>query len=245
MTRITAKKIKIAAVGLGIFLVVVLLLIVVKSTDKPATGPSSANSDTTVRGFTFLELHAGSTLTDRVRKRLGEILGSEAVENKNVVDLEMHYPGFLEKYFPDLNELNKQLNFEGSRRIRIEHNTIKLIYRFSTTFQYVELFFSNYTQKPLLFRIKAKRDGKDYLATLQQKYGEPRTITWQEQKGKSLYWTQDKDVLILSLFADQYGQPQFEIMICHVGNIEDLLAAEKKESDQRKSEKDAAGRKLF
>jgi len=245
MTRIPAKKIKIAAVVLGLFLVIILLFIVFKSTDKPTTGPSSANSDTTVRGFTFLELHAGSTLTDRVRNRLGEILGSEAVENKNVIDLEMHYPGFLEKYFPDLSELNKRLNFEGSRRIRIEHNTTKLIYRYSTTFHYVELFFSNYTQQPLLFRIKAKRDGMDYLATLRQKYGAPQTITWQDQKGKSFFWNRDKDVLILSLFADQYNQPQFEIMICHVGNIEDLLAAEKKESGQRKSGKTEAERKLF
>ena len=60
-----------------------------------------------------------------------------------------------------------------------------------------------------------------------------------------LYWNRGKDVLILSLYADQYDQPQFEIMICHVGNIENLLAAEKEESSQYKPEKTEAGRKLF
>jgi hypothetical protein len=245
MERIAAKKIKIASVILGLVLLVILLIIVFKTTNKTTPGSSSAISDTTVRGFTFLGLHADSILTDKARDRLMEILGSEAVEKNTVLDLEMHYPGFLEKYFPDLSELNKQLNFEGGRRTRIEHNTTKLIYRYSTSFHYVELFFSNYTQKPLLFRIKAKRDGKDYLATLQQKYGKPQEITWQDQKGKSLFWNRDKDVLILSLFADQYGQPQFEIMICHVGNIEKLLATENKESGQRKSEKAEEGRKLF
>lgn len=245
MARIAAKKIKIASVILGLVLLVILLIILFKFTDKTTPGSISAVSDTTVRGFTFLDLHADSTLTEGVRNRLKEILGSEAVEKNTVLDLEMHYPGFLERYFPDLSELNKKLNFEGSRRIRIEHNTTKLIYRYSTSFHYVELFFSNYTQKPLLFRIKTKRDGMDYLATLQQKYGDPQIVTWQDQKGKSLFWNLDKDVLILSLFADQYGQPQFEIMICHVENIENLSATEKKEPGQRKSEKAEAGRKLF
>jgi len=245
MTQIASKKIKVASVILGLVLLIILGIILYKFTGKTTPGSFPAVSDTAVRGFTFLDLHADSILTDKARDRLREILGSEAIEKKTVLDLEMHYPGFLEKYFPDLNELNKQLNFEGGRRTRIEHNTTKLIYRYSTTFHYVELFFSNDTQKPLLFRIKAKRDGMDYLATLQQKYGEPQEVVWQDQKGRSLFWKLDKDVLILSLFTDQYDQPLFEIMICHVENIENLLTTEKKESRQRKSEKSETGRKLF
>lgn len=245
MTQITSKKIKIASIISGLVLLIIIGIIFYKFTAKTAPGSSPAVSDATVRGFTFLDLHADSILTDRARNRLREILGSEAVEKKTVLDLEMHYPGFLENYFPDLNELNKELNFEGGRRTRIEHNTTKLIYRYSTTFHYVELFFSNDTQKPLLFRIKAKRDGMDFLATLRQKYEEPREVAWQNQKGKSLFWNLDKDVLILSLFVDQYDQPQFEIMICHTNNIENLLITEKKEALQRKSEKTEAGRKLF
>lgn len=245
MTPIAAKKIKIASAISGLVLLIIIGIILYKFTDKTTPGSFPAVSDTAVRGFTFLDLHADSILTDKARSRLMEILGSEAVEKNTVLDLEMHHPGFLEKYFSDLNELNKQLNFEGDRRTRIEHDTTKLIYRYSTSFQYVELFFSNYTQKPLLFRIKAKRDGMDYLATLQQKYGEPQAVAWQDQKGRSLFWKLDKDVLILSLFADQYDQPQFEIMICHTENIENLLTTEKKDPRQRKSEKAEAGRKLF
>jgi len=245
MASMAAKKITIVSVIAGLVLLAVLLIIYFKPTDKTTPGSSAAISDPPVRGFTFLDLHADSTLTDRVRNRLKETLGSEAVENKTVLDLEMHHPGFLERYFPDLSKLNRQLNYEGDRRVRIEHNTTKLIFRYSTSFQYVELFFSNYTQKPLLFRIRAKRDGRDYLETLRQKYGDPQTVDWQDQKGKSVFWNMDKDVMILSLFADQYGQPQFEILICHVENIENLVTTEQKESLQRKSEKAGAGRKLF
>ncbi|MEW6670606.1 MAG: hypothetical protein AB1427_02830 [Thermodesulfobacteriota bacterium] len=245
MAPIPAKTIKTAAIVVGLLLSAVIVTIFFRHAEQTSQPSSPSISTTSAKGFAFLDLYADSILTDKVRNRLAETLGSEAVENHTVLDLEMHYPGFLEKHFPELNELNKQLNFEGGRRIRIEHNTIKLIYRFSTTFHYVELFFSNDTRKPLLFRIKAKRDGMDYLTTLRQKYGDPQTVTWQDQKGKSLFWNLDKDVLILSLFSDQYRQPQFEIMICHVANIETLLTAEKKESPQGKTEKTEAGRKLF
>ncbi|MDF1593888.1 MAG: hypothetical protein P1P89_20455 [Desulfobacterales bacterium] len=245
MTQIPSKKIKIASIISGIVLLIIIGIILFKFIDKTTPDSIPTVTDAIVRGFTFLDMHADSILTDSARDRLRKSLGSEAIEKKTVLDLEMHYPGFLENYFPDLNELNKQLNFEGGRRTRIEHNTTKLIYRYSTTFHYVELFFSNYTQKPLLFRVKAKRDGMDYLATLQQKYGEPREVVWQNQKGKSLFWKLDKDVLILSLFVDQYDQPQFEIMICRAENIEELLTTEKKESRQRKTGKTEAGRKLF
>lgn len=245
MERTAAKKIMIALVISGLLVLIFLLIMLLKGADKTTTGSSAVISDAAVRGFTFLDLHADSRLTDSVRRRLTEILGSDALEKSTVLDLEIHAPGFLAKHFPDLSRLNKQLNYEGGRRIRIEHRSTKLIYRYSTPFDYVELFFCNYTRKPLLFRIKAKRDGGDYFATLRQKYGEPRVIIWQNQKGKTYSWKQDKDTLILSLFADQYDQPQFEIMVCHVGNIENLLASEKKESDQRRSGKGGDGRKLF
>lgn len=245
MAPLAAKKTAIIALIIASVLIIVLSVIFFRLTNKPASDLSDRVSDLPVRGFTLLDLHADSILTEGVRNRLKETLGSVAVERKTVLDLEMHFPGFLERHFPDLSRLNRQLNYQGDRRIRIEHNTTKLIFRYSATFQYVELFFSNYTGKPLLFRIRAKRDGRDYLDTLRQKYGKPQIVIWQEKKGKSVFWSMDTDVMILSLFADQYEHPQFEIMICRVGNIEDLLAAEKEASDQRKSENAGEGRRLF
>jgi hypothetical protein len=202
MTRTSGKKLTLIAIIMGLGLLAGLWILFFRPTDKAAPGPPAAISDAPVKGFTFLDLHADSVLTDRLKERLKETLGSEAVETKTVLDLEMHYPGFLERYFPDLDRLNKQLNYEGVRRVRIEHHITKLTYRYSTAFHYVELFFSNYDQKPLLFRIKAKRDGKDYLDMLRQKYGDPQTAAWQNQKGKSVFWNMNKDMMILSLFLD-------------------------------------------
>lgn len=245
MARFFSKQIKITAVIAGFLLLILISIGLLKGRDETTQRASSEPPGTADRGFAFLDLHADSVLTEKVRSRLAETLGSEAVERRTVLDLEVQFPGFLEKYFPDLNELNRRLNFEGGRRVRIEHNTVKLVYRYSTPFDYVELFFSGFTRKPLLFRIRAKGEGSDYLAAIQQKYGQPKVIRWEDGKGRSLLWHLHRDALIFSIFSDQYGDPRFEIMICHVENIEALLATEKKEAERRKTEEERSGRPIF
>lgn len=245
MKRPSSRNIKFITAVFGLLLLLISIIMISTDHDTETTVSLIPEPDSTPKGFTFLNLHANSILTSSVRDRLREALGSEAVETKTVLDLEMHYPGFLATYFPSLNNLNRKLNFEDGFRMRVEHNTIGLIYRHSSSFKHVELFFSNYTQKPLLFRIKAKRESSDILSAVRKRYGEPEVITWKDNKGRSLIWKQDKDVLIISLFADQYGNPQFEIMICHVGNIEKLLLTEHAEKRKIKAEKEKAGKTVF
>lgn len=199
----------------------------------------------TAKGFTFFALHADSILTKEIRNTLSDRLGSAARETSTTLDLEMHYNGFLETYFQELNTLNQRLNFEKGLRIRIEHRTIKLIYRYSSSFDHVELFFSDLTKKPLLFRIKGKRDGADIVATFRKKYGTPKEIIWKNEEGRSLLWRQNQDVLITSLFSDRYGNPRFEIMIAHVENIEMLLNSEGKARKQRESDRLQKGDSAF
>ena len=196
-------------------------------------------------GFVFLGLHANSILTGELQDNLSDKLGSAAIETRTVLDLEMHYNGFLETYFQDLYELNRRLNFEKGLRIRIEHHTIKLIYRYAASFNYVELFFSNFTKIPLLFRIQAKKDGTDIVETFRKKYGTPQEIIWQNKEGRSFVWKQNKDKLIISLFSDRYGNPRYEIMICHVKNIEALLTTEESKKNQTEKNRTRTGESAF
>jgi hypothetical protein len=209
------------------------------ASDLPKTPASSPE------GFTFQGLHANSILSNEIKDNLSDKLGSAAIETRTVLDLEMHYNGFLKTYLPDLHELNRRLNFEKGLRIRIEHHTIKLIYRYASSFNYVELFFSNFTKKPLLFRIKAKKDGTDNVETFRKKYGTPREIIWENKEGRSFVWKQNKDELIISLFSDRYGNPRFEIMICHVKNIEALLAEEESRKNQMEKNRAPTGESAF
>lgn len=223
-------------------LIIIIFIIRFESNTDQKT---ARTSEFQPKGFTFLTLHADTVLTDKVKDELSGPLGSVAVETKTPLDLEMHYSGFLEKHFPRLDVLNRRLNYEKGLKIRIEHNTTKLIYRYSPAFNYVELFFSNYNRKPLLFHIKAKKDAKDIVETIKNKYGAPKEIRWGNQNEKSLFWKQNNNVLIISLLSDRYGNPQYEIMIGYLQNIEALLKTELKENQQLKKNQSLPSQKVF
>lgn len=241
MTVFTNRKNKKTMQNILILFILFILITACGNLDQESTEKPTGDS----KGFTFLDLHANSVLTDKIQDDLAAKLGSAAIETRTTLDLEMHYNGFLETYIRELNELNQRLNFEKGYRIRIEHHTIKLIYRYAASFNYVELFFSNDTKKPLLFRIKAKKDGADIVKTFRNKYGTPEEKIWPNKESRSLVWKKNKDVLVISLFSDRYGNPRYEIMICHVENIEALLAAEEKERKQREKDRSPGGPSAF
>jgi hypothetical protein len=133
----------------GALLAAILAVMTVACGEKEATEKRAANP--APESFTFFELGSNSVLSKAVRKNLAARLGRDAIEHRSVLDLEINYPGFLKAHFPHLDQLNQKLN--SPPRERIEHNTIKLMYRYAQNknvpFDYVELIFSNYTQTPM------------------------------------------------------------------------------------------------
>ena len=116
--------------------------------NPPVTFPVSAPDS-----FTFFDLNAGSRFTDALRSGLKEKLGADAYETKTVIDLELHDRGFLGANFPDLDALNRQLNYLP--RERVEHDTVQLTYRYAqhqnTPFEFVRIMFSGASGVPLLY----------------------------------------------------------------------------------------------
>jgi hypothetical protein len=210
---------------------------------SPPTAPASDAS----AGFTFFNLGKNTRLSGRVREDLSEKLGRDAIAERNIIDLEINYRGFLSTYFPALNRLNQRLNFPPGERV--DHNTVKLMYRYAQKenfpFDYVELVFSNYTKTPLLFRIHFRRDEAGIVNTLKNKYGPPRMIDWQEQNGQSMVWERDGDFLIVSLVPDQFGNPEYQISIYFVDNLTQLVETEKKEEEKREAQRARSGKKAF
>ena len=197
--------------------------------------------------FTFFDLGGQSALSKSVRNDLKQRLGRHAIEHRSIIDLDINFYGFLKKYFPSLYELNQNLNSPPGERI--EHNTVKLMYRYArkenVPFDYVELVFSNYSQHPLLFRINFQKDEANIIETLKTKYGEPRLIDWKDENGQSMYWKKNNDVLIVSLVPDQFGNPEYQIRIYFVGNIKALLAAESAEKEKAGSQRAKSGKTAF
>lgn len=197
--------------------------------------------------FTFFDLGKNSTLSKNIRSDLRQRLGRYAKEGRGIVDLEINYYGFLEQYFSSLNELNRALNTPPGERI--EHNIVKLMFRYARKedlpFDYVELLFSNYSQRPMLFRINFKQDEANIIQTLKSKYGDPLLIDWKNKGGQSMHWKKDNDILILSLVPDQFGKPGYQIRIFFVDNIKSLLTAERAEKEKQKNQRAKSGKKAF
>ena len=112
-------------------------------------------------------------------------------------------------------------------------------------FDYVELVFSNYSQHPLLFRINFQKDEANIIETLKTKYGEPLLIDWKDKNGQSMYWEKNKDLLIVSLVPDQFGNPEYQIRIYFVENIKTLLATESEEKEKAGSQRAKSGKTAF
>ena len=229
------------------FLIIVLIPILISCSDSQEQDDSTAPAAVMPESFTFFDLGINSRLNKKVRQELGNKLGRDAIEHRSIMDLEINYKGFLQNYFPGLNELNQQLNFPPGERV--EHNTVKLMYRYAlkknVPFDYVEFVFSDYTKAPLLFRINFRDDDAGIINTLESKYGQPQDVDGKEENGKSLYWMKNGDFLIISQVPDQFGNPKYQIVIYFVKNLEQLIDTEKKERKEKSLKKTQAGETAF
>ena len=230
------------------FFVIILILILfsVSCGDKQETTPpqpAPEHSDS----FTFFDIGKNTIITGKVREGLNKILGDDAIEPRNIIDLEINYEGFLKEYFADLDELNKKLNSPLGERV--EHNTVKLVYRYmqnkNVSFEYVELVYSEYTRRPVLIKIHFKKDALNTIETLKEKYGAPNSIKWGGKTSKSLYWKKSNDLLILSFVPDRYGKPKCQIIIYFKDALEKLLKEEQNEKEKTKQERTKSGKTAF
>ena len=200
-----------------------------------------------LESFTFFNLGRNTRLTEAVRDDLEEKLGRDAIERRSTLNLEINYSGFLKKYFPELDRMNQKVNYPP--RERVEHNTVKLMYRYAqkknVPFEFVELIFSEYTGTPILFRINFIKDEAGIINTLEQKYGKPATIDWQEENGQSMFWMQNNDFLIVSRVPDQFGNPEYKLVIYYIDNLENLIETERKEKEQKELQEAKAGKQAF
>jgi len=223
-----------------------LIFLGVSCGDKEETGPprpAPEHSDS----FTFFDIGKNTIISGNVRERLNKTLGDDAIERRNILDLEINYKGFLKEYFTDLDKLNKKLNFPLGERV--EHNTVKLMYRYmqnkTVSFDYVEVVYSEYTRRPVLIKIHFKKDGLNTLETLKQKYGAPESINWGGETSKSLYWKKSNDLLILSFVPDQFGKPKCQIIIYFKNALEKLLKDEQEEKEKTRREQTKSGKTAF
>ncbi|MCP4626296.1 MAG: hypothetical protein GY850_22725 [bacterium] len=222
------------------------LMLLISCSDNNGSGDESSQPADT-QTFTFFELGKTTRLTKGVRSDLRDKLGHDAIERRSILNLEINRKGFLKTYLPDLAVLNEQLNYPP--RERIEHNTVKLMYRYarkkSVPFELVELLFSDYTSTLLLIKINFKVDEANTIETLQEKYGRPEIINWDDENGQSMYWKKSSDLLIVSRIPDRFGKIEHQIVIYFVDNLKLLIDTERKEREKKEQQRTKTGKKAF
>lgn len=230
--------------GLVILFIIIFLIFsgIFKKDDSEIIRGNDLNPED---AFTFFGVGPNTTYSGKLREDLRKVLGSDAIATWTTINLEIISPDFIQKHFPQIHQLNLKLNENATRRI--EHNTTRLNYRYIpdriTAFNYVELLFSNYSQKPLYCKIHAKDEASDILEMLKTMHGEPKKIDWGKPEEYSLFWKSHGDVMVFSKTLDKIGNPTFRIMTYYVNNIEKLIKQEEMETKtQEKEAKDALKR---
>ncbi len=214
--------------------------------DEPAENRVS-RSINPKSGFTFFDIDAETRLDDALRDALESRLGSDAIAYRMPFNIDLNYRGFLKEHFPNLHRINQDLNAPfGERR---EHNTVKLMYRRArrkqVPFEYVELVFSNFNKRPLLFQIQPAGVGPAILETLKEKYGPPRSISWGGGEAETLWWEYETDLLFATIAPDRFGNPEYRFNIIFTRNIEDMILSEKTEAERREAKRRKAGENAF
>jgi len=234
------------SIRLWITIIISSLPILVSCSDNQDSADKSSQP-TDTESFTFFDLGKTNKLTKGVRRDLNDKLGRDAIERRSILDLEINYRGFLKRYLPELDVLNQELNSPPGERV--EHNTVKLMYRYAqknnVPFNLVELVFSDYTKTPVLFKINFKTDEADTVKALQDKYGLPEVVNWNENNGKSMFWKKGGDLLIVSRIPDRFGNINHQIVIYYIDNLKLLIDTEKKEKDAQEQQRVKTGEKAF
>jgi hypothetical protein len=197
--------------------------------------------------FVFFNLGRNTLFNETIRRTLTERLGPDRVETWSPISLEMHEPGFIAKHFPVLDEMNRRLNINNG--LDIGEHTIKVTYRYAMNqelpFYYIKFVFSDFTRRPLYFRIKMKLDGQYVVDTIREKYGTPEIIHWGEQDNFTLFWEKDGDIMTISKVENRIGEPEYQIMIYYLSNLQNLLRIQKDYIQKQTEEKTETGKSAF
>ncbi len=241
------RQVLIAGAAAAALLVSIGLYVALRPS-APAGTPSGAETGVAAAGgFTFFDIDADTPLTDALRRDLVSRLGSDAIAYRMPFSLEMNERGFLKTHFPELHRLDRQL--VGPFGERREHNTVTLTYRHAggmqVPFEYVELVFSNYDRRPLLFVIRPEAAGPAMLDALKRKYGPPGVVSWQEGAAETFWWEKASDLLLATVAPDRFGKPRYRFRIVFSRNLRGMLQREKEEADQREQRRRKAGERAF
>ena len=233
--------------AVGVLVVITATIIALTRSRRDIQIDAPADKVAASGGFSFFDVDRTSVLTDGLREKLSEALGSDAIAHSAPLDLTVIDQDFLRAHLPVLYELNQRLNPPfGERR---EHATTRLTYhraeRHAMPFRYIELLFSNLDGRPLYFLIQPSEDFSDSIATLTSKYGPPREIQTDGSLAPVRMWEKKGDFLVATSIRRRNGRLVQELRIYYVDNLRRLLESEEEALRQQDRSTRKAGEGAF
>lgn len=197
--------------------------------------------------FTFFGLGPSTKLSDRLRDKLEDLLGEGSVETRTTIDLTMDDVKDFAGHFPRLEALHQALNYLP--RQRVEHDTIQLTYRYArrqnVPFDRIQLVFSGEREVPLFFNLYSKRDGADFIGSIEKKHGTPAVIGDEDAVARTLYWQKENELLIISITRNRIGFNEYNFGIYYLDNLAALAETERQAREAAEREKEKTGELAF
>jgi len=242
---LTSKRVLITvAVVVGIGLVAGALYFLPRGDSGKTPGLAQESRTDT---FTFFGLGPSTKLSSELRDELEALLGDGSVETSTTIDLTMGDAESFSAHFPRLQTLHHALNYLP--RQRVEHDTIQLTYRYARRqnipFDRIRLVFSGERETPLFFSLYSKRDGADFIESIQKKHGAPLTIGDEEGNARNLYWQKENALLIISVTRNRIGFNEYNFGIYYLDNLTSLSETEKMAREAAEREKEKTGELAF
>jgi hypothetical protein len=101
---ISNRIVQLSAVILLVVIMVLVVFFTMRSNDK------SDRSEQVPKSFTFFDVGANTLVSKFLRKELGDKLGSEAIEYRSIIDLEVNFKGFLERHGDSIIRRERESN---------------------------------------------------------------------------------------------------------------------------------------
>lgn len=211
----------------GVAVLACLLLLAACGSETDTSAPGSARNQ--AESFTFFKIGKNSLVSGSTRGELENTLGHAAVERRAIVNLTINHETFLQKNYPTLDRMNRDLNSDIG--LKVMHPVTRLMYRYARQkglpYDLVEILFAEKSKQPVLIRIHFKAENPDTLKTLTEKYGPSRKFEWGRENARSQVWQKEGDYLLYSVIPRRGNKVEYRIAIYYTAAIEALTQPEK------------------
>ena len=241
------SKMLIACLLVGLLVLMLTSILALTRPKRDIVRSEAASTEAAPAGFSFFDIHAETILNRRLRDKLAEQLGPDAISRRGPIDLILINAAFTQQHFPEVHRYHRALNpVSGGRR---EHAVTTLTYRRShlegLPFRLIRFVFYQQTGKPLYLVVEPADDDPELFATLQARWGQPERLGGSREGDQALVWRNPDEILCGVSIRRRGGRIERQLRFYFMTNIGHLVAQEQAAEETRRRQADKATQRAF